>query len=95
MLQMIKNGSSHALDLTIRDLARRFGEGCLWQPNAASLVIEAISTGYPHLDAALGPGVRNRVGIVTPRAHRNRTRRVPVGGARPAPIKGQYRQYRP
>lgn len=57
MLPMTKNGSTvAALELTIRDLTKRFGDGCIWQPGATGLAIDSIPTGYPPLDAALGVG---------------------------------------
>ncbi|MCB0191923.1 MAG: recombinase RecA [Anaerolineae bacterium] len=45
------------LERTLRDLHRRFGEGVIRQlGDTADIGVEAISTGYPTLDAALGVG---------------------------------------
>ncbi|MCB0166694.1 MAG: recombinase RecA [Anaerolineae bacterium] len=45
------------LERTLRELHRRFGEGVIQQlGDTADLGVEAVSTGYPALDAALGVG---------------------------------------
>ena len=50
-------GTDRALDVVVADITRRFGRGSLMKlGDAAHLQVQAISTGFSALDAALGVG---------------------------------------